>query len=144
MRGRILAYSIQTNSGEISGDDGNRYTFVGQEWQGTQLPQQGIYVDFIVAGNQAMRIFRASAGQVSAKSKTTAGILALLLGGIGVHKFYLGHAGLGILFLVVTLFTCGFGWFIIGPIALIEGIIYLTKSDEEFEEIYVQGRKSFF
>ena len=83
-----MAYSIQTNTGEISGDDGNRYTFIGREWQGTQLPQPGIYVDFMVAGNQAMRIFRISAGPVSAKSNTTAGILALLLGGFGAHNFY--------------------------------------------------------
>ena len=86
-----MAYSIQTNPGEISGDDGNRYTFIGREWQGTQLPQQGIYADFIVAGNQAMRIFRISAGLVSAKSKTTAGILALLWGGFGAHNFYLEY-----------------------------------------------------
>ena len=86
MRGRILAYSIQTNSGEISGDDGNRYTFIGKEGQGTQLPQQGIYADFMVAGNQAISIFRISAGLVSAKSKMPAGILALLLGGSGAHN----------------------------------------------------------
>ncbi|MDE6513340.1 MAG: NINE protein [Muribaculaceae bacterium] len=60
------------------------------------------------------------------KSKTTAGILALLLGGFGVHKFYLGKSGMGILYLV-------FCWtYIPGLIALFEGISYLTKSDEDF------------
>ncbi|HNT53951.1 MAG TPA: TM2 domain-containing protein [Anaerolineaceae bacterium] len=63
---------------------------------------------------------------VSSKNKTTAGILAILLGGIGVHKFYLGETGMGIVYLL-------FSWtgipLIIG---LIEGIIYLTQSDQEF------------
>lgn len=64
------------------------------------------------------------------KDKTTAGILAVLLGGIGVHKFYLGEIGLGILYLC-------FSWtFIPSIIGFIEGIIYLTKSDEEFETKY--------
>ncbi len=59
-------------------------------------------------------------------NKTTAGLFALLLGGIGVHKFYLGKTGQGILHLL-------FCWtFIPGLIAFIEGIIYLTMSDEDF------------
>lgn len=65
------------------------------------------------------------------KSHTTAGILALLLGGFGVHKFYCGKVGLGFLYLI-------FCWtFIPGIIAFIEGIIYLTqKSDIEFTQRY--------
>ncbi len=67
--------------------------------------------------------------QVSARSdkdKTTAGILALLLGSIGVHKFYMGNSGMGILYLL-------FCWtFIPAIIAFVEGIIYLTESEEKF------------
>lgn len=65
------------------------------------------------------------------KSKTTAGILALLLGGLGVHKFYLGRA-VGVVYLI-------FFWTLIPSfIAFIEGIIYLTfsGSDEEFTRKY--------
>lgn len=63
--------------------------------------------------------------------RTTAGILAILLGGIGVHKFYLGETGMGILYLC-------FSWTLIPAIAgFIEGILYLTKSDEEFQRLYV-------
>jgi TM2 domain-containing membrane protein YozV len=62
-----------------------------------------------------------------AKSKLTAGILAILLGNIGVHKFYMGKIGMGILYLCFC-WTC-----IPGVIGLIEGIIYLTSSREEFE-----------
>lgn len=73
------------------------------------------------------------------KSKTTAGILAILLGGLGIHKFYLGYTGVGILH-ILLIFLCG----ISALIALIEGIIYLTKSDEEFDALYVRGNKSLF
>lgn len=69
----------------------------------------------------------------SNKDRTTAGILAILLGGIGAHKFYLNETGLGILYLC-------FSWtFIPLIIGLIEGIIYLTKSDEEFQQQYVSN-----
>jgi len=65
------------------------------------------------------------------KDRTTAGILALLLGGIGAHKFYLGDTGLGILYL------CFFWTFIPALVGFIEGILYLTKTDEEFQQQYV-------
>jgi TM2 domain-containing membrane protein YozV len=61
-----------------------------------------------------------------AKSKLTAGLLGILLGGIGVHKFYMGKVGLGILYVV-------FCWtYVPAIIGLIEGIIYLTQTDEAF------------
>lgn len=60
------------------------------------------------------------------KSRVTAGVLALLLGGLGIHKFYLGKVGLGLVYLL-------FCWtWIPAIIALIEGIIYLTQSDQDF------------
>lgn len=69
----------------------------------------------------------------SNKDRTTAGILAILLGGIGAHKFYLNETGMGILYLV-------FCWtFIPAIVGLIEGILYLTKSDREFQQKYVSG-----
>ncbi|WP_346937769.1 TM2 domain-containing protein [uncultured Clostridium sp.] len=69
---------------------------------------------------------------VSSKSKTTAGILAILLGGLGVHKFYLGKIGMGILYIV-------FCWtYIPAIIGIIEGIIYLTSSEEKFYYKYVK------
>ena len=61
------------------------------------------------------------------KNKLTAGLLAIFLGGLGVHKFYLGKIGLGILYIV-------FCWtYIPALVGLIEGIIYLTQSDEKFQ-----------
>jgi len=75
-----------------------------------------------------------------AEKKVVAGILAILLGSLGVHKFYLGYTKEGIIQLVISLGTCG----LLGILGLIEGIIYLTKSDEEFVATYVTGRKGWF
>jgi TM2 domain-containing membrane protein YozV len=66
----------------------------------------------------------------SGKNRIAAALFALLLGGLGIHKFYLGRVGQGILYLV-------FFWtFIPTVIGFIEGIIYLTRSDEDFEAKY--------
>lgn len=73
------------------------------------------------------------------KEKLVAGILAILLGGLGIHKFYLGYTTAGIIELILGL-CCGIG----SIIGLIEGIIYLTKSDEEFQKIYVDNKKEWF
>ncbi len=84
---------------------------------------------------------------VSAKSKATAGILGIFLGCLGIHKFYLGYSLEGIIMLVVCIagsFLFLLGPFVMGIIGLIEGIIYLTKSDEEFDRIYVRNKKGWF
>lgn len=66
------------------------------------------------------------------KSRIAAALLAFFLGGLGVHKFYLGQIGLGIVYLL-------FCWtFVPAIIAFIEFIIYLTMSDEAFIEKYGQ------
>ncbi len=67
-----------------------------------------------------------------ANKKIAAGICAILLGSLGVHKFILGLTTPGIIMLLVTVLTCGIGSMATGIIGLIEGIIYLTKSDAEF------------
>ncbi|MER3319166.1 MAG: NINE protein [Allomuricauda sp.] len=80
--------------------------------------------------------------------KILAGILAILLGGFGVHKFILGYNKEGIILLAVTIIlgaiTCGIGASAAWIIGLIEGIIYLTKSDEEFYNTYQVGKKPWF
>jgi TM2 domain-containing membrane protein YozV len=79
-----------------------------------------------------------------AEKKVVAGILAILLGSFGIHKFYLGYNTPGIIMLLITVLTCGIGASVIGIIAIIEGIIYLTKSDEEFVATYINGKKEWF
>ena len=78
------------------------------------------------------------------KDRTVAGLLAIFLGALGIHEFYLGNNTSAIIRLAITILTCGWGGAILGVISLIEGIIYLTKSDEEFQTIYVEGHKAWF
>jgi len=73
-----------------------------------------------------------------------AGILGILLGYLGVHKFYLGYTKEGIIMLAVSLLTFGVGWSVMAVIGLIEGIMYLTKTDEEFYQTYVVNQKTWF
>lgn len=84
-----------------------------------------------------------------AKSRTTAALLALFLGGLGVHKFYLGYTAVGVIFLLINTV----GWLVFWIVAfvpnilvwlvcVIECIIYFTKTDEDFHRIYVAGRHS--
>ena len=75
--------------------------------------------------------------------KITAGICALFLGSFGIHKFVLGMTTPGVIMAVATLFTC-VGAPVMWLIGVIEGIIYLTKSDEDFYETYVVEKKPWF
>jgi TM2 domain-containing membrane protein YozV len=83
-----------------------------------------------------------------ADKKTPAGICGILLGAFGVHKFILGYTTEGVIMLLVTLvggaITCGAASGIMGLIGLIEGIIYLTKSDEDFVRLYIENKKGWF
>ena len=160
MQGTILNFSIQSNEGIITGDDGTRYTFIGAEWGETSLPTRGMRVDFDVRGSVAVGIYMAlSSGQTGVgqsysggKNKIAAGLLAIFLGWLGIHKFYLGYnkpAIITLIIVVVGLLTAmlGVGILIliaIGVITLVEGILYLTKTDQEFEEQYVLARKHWF
>lgn len=72
---------------------------------------------------------------IPVKSKTVAGILAILFGTFGVHKFYLGKVGMGILYFILC------GSLIPTVLGIIEGIIYLTSSQEKFDNKYVAKRK---
>ena len=73
--------------------------------------------------------------------KVACGILAILLGPFAIHKFLLGYTNEGIIMLVITLFTCGTVSSIIG---IVEGIVYLTKSDEEFFQPYQVNKTGWF
>jgi TM2 domain-containing membrane protein YozV len=67
---------------------------------------------------------------IGSRNRSTAAIFAIFLGGLGVHKFYLGQAGQGIVYLL-------FCWTLVPAIvAFFEGIIYLSMSDEAFGAKY--------
>ena len=89
-----------------------------------------------------------------ADKKIAAGLCGILLGGLGIHKFILGYQQEGIILLsvyavsfIIALFTCGIcTTLILVPtiIGIVEGIIYLTKSDEEFVQTYIVNKKPWF
>ncbi|MCU0263253.1 MAG: TM2 domain-containing protein [Candidatus Nanopelagicales bacterium] len=72
--------------------------------------------------------------------KILCGIMGILFGGLGIHRFILGDTAGGLIRIVVTLLTCGLG----SIIGLIEGIIYLTKTDPEFHQTYMVEKKAWF
>jgi len=80
----------------------------------------------------------------ASNKKLAAGLLAIFLGSFGVHKFVLGYNTAGLIMLLVTVLTCGIAGFVMGVIGIIEGIIYLTKTPEEFESTYIQNSKEWF
>ncbi len=79
-----------------------------------------------------------------ASDKIPAGVCGILLGSLGVHKFILGYTGAGLIMLLVTVLTCGVAGMVMHVIGLIEGIIYLCKTDEEFVRVYIEGRREWF
>lgn len=72
--------------------------------------------------------------------KLAAGLLGILLGTFGANKFFLGYTTEGIIQIVLNIVTCG----IATIIPLIEGIIYLTMTDEHFDRTYVHSKKGWF
>ena len=71
-----------------------------------------------------------SAGAPGQKSKVGAALFAIFLGSLGIHKFYLGQVGWGVVYLL-------FCWtFIPALVSFVEGIIYLVMSEEDFASKY--------
>ncbi len=89
-----------------------------------------------------------------AEKKIAAGICGIVLGGLGIHKFVLGYTQEGVILLsvylvsiILTFVTCGIAFpllFVPSVIGIIEGIMYLTKSDEEFVQTYIVNKKPWF
>jgi TM2 domain-containing membrane protein YozV/cold shock CspA family protein len=153
MRGKVITYSDREGRGLISGDDGRRYAFVrGELGAGLRVVRSGQDVDFQINGDRAEAIYviGESGGQIGGQigaNRLIASLLALFLGALGIHKFYIGAKGAGIIMLLVFIFGWAFAGvpsLIIVIIALIEGIIYLTRTDEDFYQTYEIGKKSWF
>jgi TM2 domain-containing membrane protein YozV len=85
---------------------------------------------------------------VTTKDHVAAGLLALFLGGLGIHKFYLGYNTAGFIMLGVailgSLVSFGMAGAVVWVIGVVEGIIYLTKSQSEFDAEYVYSKKEWF
>ena len=90
-----------------------------------------------------MEIIDQNGKTIQESKRVIAGVLGILLSSLGIHKFILGYTKEGLIMLLVSILTCGIGASVMGVIGLIEGIIYLTKSDEEFIEIYQKNHKGW-
>ena len=82
------------------------------------------------------------------KDHVTAGLLAIFLGSLGIHKFYLGYNTPGFIMLAVTIvgsiFSLGIAGLAMVVISIVEGVLYLSKSQTEFEQVYVFNKKEWF
>ncbi|MGO2088385.1 MAG: TM2 domain-containing protein [Oceanisphaera sp.] len=147
MKGKILDFNETSRSGVISGDDGNRYNFVENEWKSATQPKAGSNIDFSTNGENAESIYVESYSPSGSSKKIPAALFAFFLGAFGAHKFFLGYTKQGVIMLLVFLLgfiLLGLPSMIIGLIAFIEFILYLIKSDEEFEQTYIVNRKPWF
>jgi TM2 domain-containing membrane protein YozV len=158
MRGTVLDYDPRNGEGLIGGDDNNRYKFKGTNVKSDfSKIKNSVTVDFDVQDGEAVSIFviqtqnntgiNIDINSSGEKSKIVAFLLAIFCGSLGIHKFYLGYNKAGLIMLFATLF--GFVMFgipsaIVWIIALIEAIIYISKSDEDFYETYVANQKEWF
>ena len=147
MRGQVLAFDFRSGEGKISGDDGNRYSFAAGEWHGQGEPTARQTVDFEAADSAARAIYPITGRVAEPRSRIAAALLAFFLGSLGAHKFYIGKSNAGLVMLAISstgVVLAGIPMMAMGLIALIECVIYLTKSQDEFEATYVKGPKAWF
>lgn len=78
----------------------------------------------------------------SGKSRGVAGLLALFLGSVGLHYFYMGKTNAGVLFLVATLLSCGVLGIITQIVSIIQGVLFFTSTQEEFERKWVYSQSN--
>lgn len=152
MRGQVLGFDYRTGLGEISGDDGQRYKFVGTEWRPQSQPRAGEKVDFETDLDEARSIyplapvspFASSSGE---PNRLVAGLLALFLGTIGIHKFYMGYNKAGLTMLLVSVFGAILlliPTLVMAVIAFCEAITYLATPEEDWRQRYVVNQKPWF
>ncbi|HZI19551.1 MAG TPA: TM2 domain-containing protein [Pyrinomonadaceae bacterium] len=142
--GSGLPSSPQPEQWRYSGDLGQTQTEQRQQTGGYAPPPPG-YPAYNPGQNMMYQHPGGADWQAKgADKKVAAGLCGILLGSLGIHKFILGYSTEGIIMLLITVLTCGIGGMVTGVIGLVEGIIYLTKSDEEFVRTYVQNKKGWF
>ncbi|WP_294329636.1 TM2 domain-containing protein [uncultured Sphingomonas sp.] len=140
MRGQVLGVDRTSGEGQISGEDGSRYVFTQEDWSDSRHPAVGVKVDFDVDGRRARRIFRLLDGQQVAapvgepRNKILAVVLALFFGSLGIHRFYLGRTGSGVVMLLLSLTIVGL--LVTGIWAFVDAVRYLLMSDAEFAYRY--------
>lgn len=152
MRGQVLGVDPRTGEGIVAGQDGQRYRFAPEDWAHRGEPAIGIEVDFEAANDRALSVFPTPtvpgprravppapvAAPANDRNKYVAAVMAFVIGTLGIHRFYLGRTGSGIVMLVLSITVVGL--VISAPWALIDMIRYLMMSDEEFAARYPRKR----
>ena len=118
----------------------------GQAYQQSQGPWQANQAYSQPYGQPYQQPYAQAAPNT--KDHVVAGLLAIFLGSLGIHKFYLGYNTPGFIMLAVTIvgsiFSLGLAGLAMVVISIVEGVLYLSKSQTEFEQIYVFNKKEWF
>ena len=146
---RSCSSPLTKPGGASSGPAQQNYTYSAsgvsqQQPQQENLPYPGYQGYSHQPGYQSHAMAAQNWRALGADKKLAAGILGILLGGLGIHKFVLGYKTEGLIMLLGTILTCGVASMVFTPIGLVEGILYLVKSDEEFVRTYIQNKRGWF
>jgi TM2 domain-containing membrane protein YozV len=150
MRGQVLGVDTRTGDGIVTGDDGRRYSFKPADWADRGEPAVGMFVDFETHETRALSIFPVPGMPIPARTtpapapeprsddrnRLVAAVIAFFIGWLGIHRFYLGRTGSGVVMLILSCTIIGL--IITGPWAFIDMIRYLIMSDREFAERYAR------
>ena len=133
----------------MSGAVQDSSTQAGETPVGHQPPQAGTQAQTAPGASFAASPVRPHyAAPLASRDHVAAGFLALVLGFFGVHKFYLGYNAQGFTLMTLSviggLFSFGIAAGVAWIVAIIEGIVYLSKSQSEFEQVYVYGKREWF
>ena len=119
----------QNNNYTTSNYNQNQQNNYNQQYNNNGYNQQGYNQQYNNNGqNNYNQQYNNTGYNGQPKSKIAAGILGILLGGLGVHNFYLGYTGKAIAQLLISLFSCGTLAVVSAIWGLVEGIIILTGS----------------
>jgi TM2 domain-containing membrane protein YozV len=147
MHGRVLAFDPLTGEGAVGGEDGERYLLTRTSLaEGVSVIAPGERVSFILVDG--------AAGEVTPNNETSRLVavwLALLLGFVGAHKLYMRRTTAGLIVLgtlvAETIVVSGLPVFFLvvwRVVSLVEGVIYLIKTDEQFRNAYVREERAWF
>jgi len=153
MRGQVLGVDRNSGDGQIAGDDGRRYRFRPDDWSDRNGPAVGAIVDFEAQDTRAISIYHVpgASGAVTTaatmtstprpdsprrtdRNKIVAALLAFFVGTLGIHRFYLGRTGTGVLMLILTCTLVGL--LVTGIWSIVDMIRYLIMDDAEFDARY--------